>query len=367
MSRYILLLASVALLGTACTRTPAGVLVDTTAPTVMSTYPTSGAVGVPRNPTVAVVFSDAMAPATLTGSFVMTDGVTVVPATVHCVGTRVTLIPTAQLASNTMYTATVSTAAQNVSGIAMAATMTWSFTTVATSVTGPGAVNLRTAANYVILAKSAISTTGATSVLGDIALSPAAAAFITGFGLTSPPSTFSTSSLVTGKVWAANYAPPTPANLTTAVLDMQTAYTDAAGRTLPDFTELGAGNINGMNLVPGLYKWGTGVSIPISLTLTGGVNDVWIFQVGQSLTVGNGAIVTLSGGAQASNVFWQVAGQATFGTTAQFKGIILSKTLISFNTHSTLTGRALAQTAVTLNATAITNPASLSATSIKNP
>lgn len=72
--------------------------------------------------------------------------------------------------------------------------------------------------------------------------------------------------------------------------------------------------------------------------------------------MGNGAIVTLSGGALPRNVFWQVAGQATLGTTANFKGIILSQTLISFNTGAILTGRALAQTAVTLNATAITNP-----------
>ena len=96
---------------------------------------------------------------------------------------------------------------------------------------------------------------------------------------------------------AANYAAPTPAGLTTAVLDMQTAYTDAAGRTLPDYTELGAGNISGMTLAPGLYKFGTGVTIPIGVTLNGGVNDVWIFQIAQNLTIGNGAIVTLTGGA----------------------------------------------------------------------
>ena len=119
---------------------------------------------------------------------------------------------------------------------------------------------------------------------------------------------------------------------------------------------MGAGNIAGLTLVPGLYKWGTGVSLPGTVTLTGGANDVWIFQVAQNLTVGNGAIVTLSGGALAKNVFWQVAGQATLGTTADFKGIILSKTLISFNTGAQITGRALAQTAVTLNATTVTNP-----------
>jgi hypothetical protein len=149
---------------------------------------------------------------------------------------------------------------------------------------------------------------------------------------------------------------PTPANLTTAVLNMQTAYTDAAGRTSPTATELGAGNIQGMTLVPGLYKWGTGLSIPSAVTLSGGANDVWIFQIAQNLTVGNGAIVTLSGGAQARNVFWQVAGQATLGTTSNFKGIILGKTLIAFGTGASITGRALAQTAVTLNATAVSQP-----------
>jgi len=221
---------------------------------------------------------------------------------------------------------------------------------------GPAAVVLGSAGNYVILAKSGVSTTGVTSVVGDIGLSPAAATYVTGFALSSPPTTYSTSSQVTGKVWAANYAVPTPANLTAAVLNMQTAYTDAAGRTSPNHTELGAGNIQGMTLVPGLYKWGTGVSIPSAVTLSGGANDVWIFQIAQNLTVANGAIVTLSGGAQAKNIFWQVAGAATLGTSSDFKGIILSKTLISFNTGAAITGRALAQTAVTLNATAITQP-----------
>jgi len=221
---------------------------------------------------------------------------------------------------------------------------------------GPAALNLGTSGAYVILAKSGVSTTGVTAVVGDIGLSPAAASFVTGFALSSPATTFTTSAQVTGKVWASNYAVPTPANLTAAVLDMQTAYTDAAGRTSPNFTELGAGNIQGMTLVAGLYKWGTGVSIPSAVTLSGGANDVWIFQIAQNLTVGNAAMVTLSGGAQAKNVFWQVAGQATLGTTSNFKGIILSKTLIAFNTGASITGRALAQTAVTLDATAITNP-----------
>jgi len=223
--------------------------------------------------------------------------------------------------------------------------------------TGPAPVNLGTAGNFVILAKTGVSTTGTTAVTGNIGLSPAAATFLTGFSLVADPTNvFSTSSYVTGKLYASNYAVPTPANMTTAISNMQTAFTDAAGRTLPDFTELGAGDISGMTLVPGLYKWGTGVLITSGVTLAGGANDVWIFQIGEGLTVSDSAIITLIGGAQAKNIFWQVSGQATLGTAADFKGIILSQTLISLNTGTKMTGRALAQTAVTLDATAITAP-----------
>ena len=114
-----------------------------------------------------------------------------------------------------------------------------------------------------ILAKSGISTTGATDITGNIGVSPITATAITGFGLVMDSSgMFSTSSLVDGKVYAPDYAAPTPVTMTTAISDMETAYTDAAGRTLPDATELGAGNIGGLTITPGTYKWGTGVIIP---------------------------------------------------------------------------------------------------------
>jgi hypothetical protein len=354
LTRFTMLLASAAVLAVGCkssnSTSPNG------APSVLTTGPANAAIGVARNPSITATFSEPMNATTLNATtFVVMNGSTPVPGTVTYAGNTVTFTPTDALASNTLFTATISTDVTDAAGTHLGAAKVWHFTTVATSASGPSAVNLNTAGAYVILSKSGISTTGVTSVVGDMGVSPITATAITGFALTTP-STFSTSSLVTGKVWAANYAVPTPANLTTAILDMQTAYTNAAGRTSPDFTELGAGNINGMTLAPGLYKWGTGVSLPGSVTLNGDATAVWIFQIGQNLTVGNGAIVNLTGGALASNVFWQVAGQATLGTTADFKGIILSKTLISFNTGAKLLGRALAQTAVTLNATAITHP-----------
>jgi hypothetical protein len=320
----------------------------------MSTVPTSSASGIPRNVSVTATFSEAMTSSTLNSStFVLRDGGSVIPATVTYAGTTATLLPSSGLAPNTMFTATISTGAENAAGTGLAATKTWTFTTVPSSANGPAVVNLGTSGGYVILAKSGVSTTGATSIVGDVGLSPAAASFITGFALSAPPTTYTTSSLVTGQVRASDYDPPTPSNLTTAVLDMQTAYTDAAGRSLPDFTELGAGDIDGLTMGPGLYKWGTGVSFANGVTLAGGANAVWILQIAQNLTVGNGATVTLSGGAQAHNIFWQVAGEATLGTTSAIKGVILSQTAIVFNTGATITGRVLAQTAVTLDATTV--------------
>jgi Ice-binding-like/Putative peptidoglycan binding domain len=231
----------------------------------------------------------------------------------------------------------------------------------------PAAVNLGTAGNFVILSKTGISTTGPTAITGDIGVSPAASTYITGFALTLPmASAFSTSALVTGKVYAPDYAVPTPATLTTAVLDMQTAYTDAAGRS-PSVTELGAGNIGGLTLTPGVYKWGTGVTIPTNVTLSGGANDVWIFQIAQNLTVSSGAHVILSGGAQASNVYWQVAGQTTLGTTSVFNGNILDQTAIVMNTGAALSGRALAQTAVTLDSNTVTKPTAATPTPTPMP
>jgi len=337
-----------------------GTTADTTAPTVSSTLPADSATGVAVNANITATFSEAMNPLTITPvTFTLKQGATVVSGAVTSPSTTTaTFNPTGNLEIDTPYTATVTTGVKDLAGNALAVTKTWSFTTVAAVSAGPQPVDLGLAGDYVILAKTGISTTGTTAVDGNLGLSPAAATFITGFALTQDSTNkFSTSSIVTGKIFAADYAVPTPSNLTTAILNMETAYTDAAGRSLPDFTELGAGDISGMTLTPGLYKWGTGVMIDnTGVTLSGGADDVWIFQVAQDLTVANGAIVTLSGGAQAKNIFWQVAGETTLGTTSDFKGIILCQTLIALNTGTIMNGRALAQTAVTLDATAITAP-----------
>ena len=220
-------------------------------------------------------------------------------------------------------------------------------------------VDLGTSGNYVILAKSGVSTVPVSAVTGDIGVSPIDSTAITGFSLAVDiTTTFATSPQVTGKVYAPDYSSPTPAQLTTAVSDMETAFTDAGGRTTPDFTELGAGNIGGLTLAPGLYKWGTGLDIPTDVTLAGGPNDVWIFQVAGDITMASATSVILSGGAQAENIFWQVAGGTgvDIGTEAHFEGIILAKAGINLNTGASINGRLLSQTAVTLKSNAVTAP-----------
>jgi hypothetical protein len=218
-------------------------------------------------------------------------------------------------------------------------------------------VGLGTAGNYVALAKTAISTVPSSTVTGDIGISPAAATFITGFSLVADATNvFSSSSQLVGKAYAANYAVPAPANLTTAISNMESAYSDAAGRPTPDFTELSTGNIGGLTLVPGLYKWTSTVTIPADVVISGGENDVWIFQTTGDLTMSAGKNVTLSGGARAKNIFWQVAGKTTFGANSHFEGIVLSKTDITLQTGATMNGRALAQTQVALQQAAITQP-----------
>ncbi len=226
------------------------------------------------------------------------------------------------------------------------------------AVGAPGTpVSLATAGNYVILAESAISTVPPSVVTGDLGISPMAATFITQFSLIADSTNvFSTSTQVTGKIYAADYAAPTPANLTAAVSDMLLAFSDAAGRA-PDVTELGAGTIGGMTLSSGVYQWSSAVLIPTDLTLNGSATAVWIFQIAQNLTLSSAVQVHLTGGALAKNVFWEVAGSVDLGTTSHIEGVILCQTMINLRTGASINGRLLAQTAVSLDASTVAQPA----------
>lgn len=228
---------------------------------------------------------------------------------------------------------------------------------------GPAAVNLAGTGNFAILSSTGITNTGshASAIVGDIGASPITAAALDNVFC----------SEITGQIFGIDAAYTGNGNITcfagsaadktlvdNAVLDMGTAYNAAAGRTSPDYTELGAGEIGGLTLVPGLYKWGSGVSISNDVTLSGGANDVWIFQIAGDLTMASAKNVTLAGGALAKNVFWQVAGGAgvTVGTTAHFKGVVLASKAIALETGASVNGRLFSKTAVVLDQNAVTQP-----------
>jgi hypothetical protein len=261
------------------------------------------------------------------------------------------------LIPNTRYTATISTAAKSASGMPIEAALVWSFTTSARLHTAQAPVELGSAGNFVLLAKSGISTVPNSILAGDIGVSPIAGTAFTGFSETRDASNaFSRSTQVSGKMYAADYGTPTPSMMTVAIGDLEIAYRDAAGRNLPDFTELGNGKIGGLTLVPGLYQWGTDVSIATDVTLTGSADDVWIFQISGNIKQAAATKVILAGGALASNVFWQSAGDTELGHSAHFEGILLSRTLIALKTGASANGRLLAQTAVTLDQNTVTQP-----------
>ncbi|MDO9628947.1 MAG: Ig-like domain-containing protein, partial [Acholeplasmataceae bacterium] len=218
-----------------------------------------------------------------------------------------------------------------------------------------GGVELLSAGDFTILSKTGISTTAGSYIVGNLGVSPGPASYITGFDLINDASnTFATSALVTGMIYAADFTAPTPSYLSTAISDMETAYTDAAGRA-PDFTELHAGDISGQTLVPGVYYWSSGLLINTDVTLAGSETDIWIFQIAGTLTQAPGAKVMLSGGAVASNIVWQVAAAVSIGVGSHFEGTILGMTSVDLGTNATYNGKIFAQTAVSLDSNDINN------------
>jgi len=216
---------------------------------------------------------------------------------------------------------------------------------------GPAPVNLGTAGTFAILTKSGITDVFSSRITGNVGASP-----ITGAAIA-----LTCSEVRSGTIYSVDVAGPLPCRvtnaprLTTAVRDEESAYTDAAARANPDFVNLGAGQIGGLTLAPSLYKWTGPVLISSDVTLAGGPNDVWIFQIAGSITQASATRVRLTGGAQAKNVFWQAAGPVTIGTTAHSEGTILTATMIAMNTGASTNGRLLAQTQVTLQKNTVTN------------
>ena len=212
-------------------------------------------------------------------------------------------------------------------------------------------VDLGVAGNFVILSKTGVTDVYKSSVTGNVGSSPISGSAI-----------LLRCSEVAGTIYSVNAAGPLPSSvtdpsmLTTAVSNMEAAYTDAAGRINPDFLNLGGGNIGGKTLTPGLYKWTTALVIPTDIIIAGGPNDVFIFQISGTLKMSSAVRITLTGGVLAKNIFWQTSGAVTLGTTTHFEGNILSQTGINMQTGASINGRMLAQTAVTLEMNTVVIP-----------
>lgn len=333
---------------------------DVSPPTVSSTDPADLAPAVALGANITANFSKTMDPLTVsTTTFTLAQGVTAIPGKVTSPSmTTATFNPDAPLTDTLVYTATVTTGVKDLAGNAMAVAKIWTFTASAGAVvTGIAPLDLGTAGNYAILSKAGVSTIPNSLVTGNIGVSPVARTYLTGWSQTyEVTDTYATSDQVVapGKLYASDNAVPVPANMTTAIADMETAY--AAGNALAAGACPGAGIMSGITITTGVYTCSNAVSIPTSITLNGSATDVWVFQFAQTLTQAAATQVILTGGALPQNVFWVVAGAVDVGTTALMQGVVLSATNINLQTGATVNGRLLAQTAVTLDQSTVTQP-----------
>ena len=319
----------------------ASVSVDTTAPFVSSATPWNGATAVAIGSTVTARFSEAMSASSITpATFTLMQGATAVSGAVSYAAGAAMFTPALNLSPRTLYTATITTGAADLAGNHLASNVAWSFSTADGVVVVP-IQPVSSLGTFEILAGSTVTNTGATSVTGDLGVSPGTA--VTGF----PPG------ILTGTLHAGD---PTAAQ---AQLALTAAYNDAAGRSVGAIGV--AGNLGGRTLAAGVYKSTSSLEISsgdLTLDAKGNADAVFIFEMASTLTTTTGRKVILAGGARAANIIWQVGSSATLGTSSVFKGNILAMASITVTTGASVEGRLMARTgAVTLDSNVILIPA----------
>ena len=301
---------------------------DSVAPTVSSTNPIDGASAVGIDASINASFDKAMDPATLNpGTFTVTGpGATVVAGqvTYDVPDEIVTFTPASQLPANTTFTATL-TGALDLAGNPLA-TFVWIFST-GTVVTGLSPIDMGAATNFAVFAQATVTNTGATTINGDLGLTPGPS--VTGFG----------PGVVNGTIQLDNSA------AAAALASLTTAYNNAQG--LSEATIV-AENLGGLTLTPGLYMSALNSfeisSANLTLDAQGDPNAVWVFQMpGSTLTLtAPGCSVVLKNGAQASNIIWQVGTSATVAAGCVVEGSILADTTITLADSAIVNGRAMA-------------------------
>lgn len=333
---------------------------DSSAPKVTSVRPGTGTHGAAVNSHIVVTFDEAMNPLTISpATFTVMLGTKSVSGVVSCgPGTIATFEPTEALEPESLYTVNVSAAATDLQGNRLASPVTWSFTTGNVSSRGPAAISLGSTVGFAIFTQSGVTNVSSSIIHGDIGLSASPSTALVGFDQASPEADGSESSpQVTGRILDTSSPAPIPTDLAAAATQFETAYTDAATRQNPDKLNLGEGNIGGLTLAPGLYKWTESLTISSDLILKGNANDVWIFQVADDLFVSSDRKILLEG-ANHRNVYWQVAGQTVIGSSAHFEGILLSKSSVTLMNGAAINGRILAKGRVHLHRAKVMQPAS---------
>ena len=364
--------SAVALVGCSANTKPVGTPsnpgTSSTSPGVTSVTPTDASTLVcPNTAVITATFVKAMNPATINAStFTLTNaGASVAGQVIYVSATNVAaFVPTATLAANSTFTATITTGAKDTFGNALTAAKIWTFSTSALCPppAAPASPTAGVACTYGVLAATTSTNTGASTVRGDLGLSPGSS--VTGFQ--DPPANTYVGSgthtgglgLVTGTIHLTDPPPTSATSAAAAQAALTVAYLDLAGRTAPAPATI-AGDLGGLTLAPGLYKSTSTLGITGPLTLNGGgnANAIWIFQIASSLTTAGSSSVVLAGAAQSHNIFWQVGSSATLGTNSTFNGSILALTDITLKTGATLNGRALARNgAVTLDTNMVTVP-----------
>jgi hypothetical protein len=222
----------------------------------------------------------------------------------------------------------------------------------------PPEVPLGDAARFALLAKTRVAFSDGSTVMGDVGVSPAPAASLVGVALTPDASgTFATAPGISGTVYAADDAPPTPAALASAVDAMQRAVADAAGRA-SEIVDLDGGALLRRTLVTGVYHWNGAVTVPLDVKLDGSADDVWIFQVAGDLTIADGVQVRMIGDPPVPrHVFWQVSGQATLGSGAHLEGVVLAGQAVALRAGASVAGRVLSQGTISADAATVVEPA----------